>query len=302
MSLYTILGLFFLGATAYPTPSGSGPGITVQQANGLYQDSVSSFTCTTSEGIPYKAGSTIINTNIHQMATCTGPNYWGRSVYPTDCDIRNQNFCWNNCAHNFSGECTYWCTCMNESARLGSGYTAAANDDQEDPVLGHSAAGGNCPWWLPQGVHQLAPEAVGYTCYYPGQFCQYPREGMNFYCQHGVWNLVGPAPAPSPSPAPSQCPSWGNIWDGDYCPTNGVLCEYPLHFENFMCADGQWQSQNLPAPPVPSPTPAPANPVNCPVASYPPSVNGFCSVPHLTCRYSTGTFRCHNGRWGMVQY
>merc|ERR1719436_1824842 len=125
---------------------------------------------------------------------------------------------------------------------------------------------------------------------------------MSFYCQNGVWNLVGPAPVPSPTPPPTGCPSWANIWNGDWCPTNGVLCNYPHYFENFACTNNQWVLQTLPGPPVPSPTPAPANPVNCPLASYPPSNNGFCSVARLTCTYPTGTFKCNNGRWKKLYY
>lgn len=370
MSLKVFLTTFFLGTTtAYPAPKGSGPGISVQAAPHHAHDGLlmADYVCTTSEGVQYSAGSSIINTNIHQLAVCSGPNYWARSPYPTDCDNPTQDWCWNNCAHNFGATCSSYCKCSNDqfalgasstAIRLGAGVTTTAlESDGDNAMLGHSSGSNSCPWWLSQAIGQLSPGALGFTCYTPGQLCKYPAYGQNFLCTNlGVWKLQSNPPVPSPTPAPRSCPYWSNIWAGVRCRTNGVLCNYPNHLENYMCTNGQWQLQGNPNPPVPSPTPpphshcpswsniwngdhcpnnnvmcnypdyfenfmctngrwrlqgnppvpsptpAPQNPVSCPLKSFPPSNNGYCSVDKLLCKYRSGNFRCSNGRWKRQYY
>jgi len=99
-----------LGAS-YPAPRGSGPGITnIPAANthSSVQDVQGVVVCYTAEGQPRLPTSAVRNANINQLATCIGPQW----RYTPLCQIRNQQFCWSNCANNVGATCMNNCACV----------------------------------------------------------------------------------------------------------------------------------------------------------------------------------------------
>jgi len=261
---------------------------------------------------------TATNPATHQRVFCNYDGSWVRSnAAPSDCVFQDKNRCqaaYNNCWNTPSSTCDYFCTCRNYQSstanRLGSALLDASTsgNDEDQYRLGHSQSE-QCPPYLPQAQSQLSPGATGVVCWNKGQFCRYPRFGMNFVCTdyNGVWQLQGAAPTPRPTSRPVQdtCPGYWFIWSGlTRCNRSGRICRYPSWGKNYVCENGFWQSQG-PAP-TPRPTPAPTNSVTCPPSASYIKLGSFCTQTGQRCDYfepDRAAFVCSdNGSWAPITW
>jgi len=224
MTLF-IISLVSLGAFAqYGPPSTSGPGITVLSGEQSFRTANfnggdNQMLCEDASGLWWKPGSRIQNTNINQIATCESSGQWD---YQQTCPMANRGYCWTNCAHNFSPDCTSACRCLGSlgasrtATRLGAAGLPTADETKSTQKMG---GGWNtqCPTYAPYN---------GDYCSTSGLFCQYPNLNQNYICKSNKWSL-------QTAPGKKSCTKWGQTFKDGY----QYLGQYGCY--EWSCKDGK---------------------------------------------------------------